>query len=306
VTEEKVEIVKRHAPEYGLNVTLRAIGLPKSTWYYWKNERRSIEERYSFLKEPLMNVLRDHPGYGYRRIEPELQERGVMVGERRVRRALRMWDLSLRRAATPAKPSVPRRVLHERGMNLIQGLQEVGPLAVFVTDFAELRYAGGRKRAYFMPILDHRTKWVAGWSVGQHRDTELAKAALTMTERELSEVGLDLEGRILHHDQDPVYTGYGWLYRVLVKAQARVSYSENGAKGNTVMESFFGRFKTENRSLLLDARNIWELRRTVGEQVDYYNRERRHSALGYLTPMDYLIQEEILPAPAVDLATLST
>jgi len=135
---------------------------------------------------------------------------------------------------------------------------------------------------------------------------KLREASLAMAERGLSEVGLELEGRILHHDQDPVYTGYGWLYRVLVKAKARVSYSENGAKGNAVMESFFGRFKTENESLFLDARNIWELRRTVGEQVDYHNCRRRHSALGYLTPMDYLIQEEILPAPVVDLAVLST
>jgi len=97
------------------------------------------------------------------------------------------------------------------------------------------------------------------------------EASLAMAERGLSEVGLEglsevgleLEGRILHHDQDPVYTGYGWLYRVLVKAKARVSYSENGAKGNAVMESFFGRFKTENESLFLDARNIWELSTTT-------------------------------------------
>ena len=91
-----------------------------------------------------------------------------------------------------------------------------------------------------------------------------------------------------------------------MQVKARVSYSENGAKRNTVMEAFFGRFKTENESLFCEARNIWELRRIVGQQVDYHNCKRRHSALGYRTPREVLRKERILPKPAVDLAVPST
>jgi len=72
------------------------------------------------------------------------------------------------------------------------------------------------------------------------------------------------------------------------------------------MEWFFGRFKTENQSLFHEAMNIWELRRVLAQQVDYYNRRRRHSTLGNTAPMSYVAQEGILPEPALGLAVPST
>jgi len=44
------------------------------------------------------------------------------------------------------------------------------------------------------------------------------------------EVGISLEGGFIHHDQDPVYTGYRWLQALLIDVRAKVSFSENGAK----------------------------------------------------------------------------
>jgi len=131
-----------------------------------------------------------------------------------------------------------------------------------------------------MPILDHKTKWVAGWAVSKCKNTSLALDALDVARENLNEVGIDLQGRFIHHDRDSVYTGYRWLQAVLIREQARISFSENGAKGNTFMESFNGHFKGEKGSLFYDAANIWELTRTIAMQVDYYNAQRRHSALG--------------------------
>jgi transposase InsO family protein len=71
------------------------------------------------------------------------------------------------------------------------------------------------------------------------------------------------------------------------------------------MESFFGRFKPENVSLFHEAANIWELGRMIAQQIDYYNRRRRHSTLGNTAPINYIIQKEILPQPALGLATSS-
>jgi putative transposase len=291
VTAEKVEIVENNAETYGLNVTLDAIGLPKSTWYYWKDHKVDYEEKYAYLREPLIEVLKENPAYGYRRIEPELKELGYSVGETGIRRVLGMWDLSLQRWAGKPKPSVPRKP---------------GPLQVFYTDFTAIWYADGRKKAYLMPLVDDATKWVIGWAVGYRPNTELALECLSMAQATLADVGLSLEGRIIHHDQDAVYTGYRWLRAVLINHRARISFSENGAKGNTTMESFNGRFKVENESLFHEAANIWELERVIAAQIEYHNCRRRHSTLGYQAPIDYIIQEAILSQPAVGLAIQCT
>jgi putative transposase len=157
-----------------------------------------------------------------------------------------------------------------------------------------------------MPILDHNTKWVAGWAVQRHKNTALALESLNMAHENLEEMGLRLEGRLLHQDQDSVYTGYRWLQAVLIRERAKLSFSENGAKGNTYMESFNARFKGENSSLFVDARNMWELRRAIALQIEYYNAHRRHSTLGYLAPQMYINQQVTLPEPALDLAPLSS
>jgi len=304
VTAEKVEIVEQNAQTYGLKVTLDAIGLPKSTWYYWKNQKVVYEEKYAHLRQPLIEVLKENPAYGYRRIEPDLKELGYPVGETVLRRVLGMWDLSLQRWAGKPKPSVPRRILvTERDeMNLVAGIEKPEPLQVFYTDFTAIWYAKRNKKAYLMALVDDATKWVVGWAVGLRPNTELALEALSTAATTLADVGLSLEGRIIHHDQDTVYTGYRWLRAVLITHRAWISFSENGAKGNTSMESFNGRFKGENKSLFHEAANIWELGRLIDDQMAYHNCRRRHSSLGYTAPIDYIIHERILPQSAVGLA----
>jgi putative transposase len=304
VTAEKVEIVEQNAQTYGLKVTLDAIGLPKSTWYYWKNQKVVYEEKYAHLRQPLIEVLKENPAYGYRRIEPDLKELGHPVGETVLRRVLGMWDLSLQRWAGKPKPSVPRRILVTESdeMNLVAGIEKPEPLQVFYTDFTAIWYAKRNKKAYLMALVDDATKWVVGWAVGLRPNTELALEALSTAATTLADVGLSLEGRIIHHDQDTVYTGYRWLRAVLITHRAWISFSENGAKGNTSMESFNGRFKGENKSLFHEAANIWELGRLIDDQMAYHNCRRRHSSLGYTAPIDYIIHERILPQSAVGLA----
>jgi len=255
VTAEKVEIVKRNAQTYGLNVVLDAIGLPKSTWYYWKDQKVDYEAKYAHLREPLLEVLRENPAYGYRKIRPDLHELGYRVGEWTVRRILKMWDLSLQRWAGKPKPSVPRTILAKegQGMNLVARMGEPLPLEVLYTNFTEIWYAKHSKKAHLMALVDNVTKWVIGWAVGPHPNTELALEALSMAAATLADAGLSLEGRIIHHDRDTVYTGYRWLRAVLITHRARISFSENGAKGNTSMESFNGHFKGESKSLFHDA-----------------------------------------------------
>ena len=114
-----------------------------------------------------------------------------------------------------------------------------------------------------------------------------------MRHRRLSPAYRDsLGGLIVHQDQDPVFTGYAWTGQLL-SAGVRLSYALRGPGDNPEMESFFDRFKVENRSLILDAESLGELTAVVRDRIRYYNRVRRYSSLGDRPPL--AIIQELLP-----------
>ena len=168
------------------------------------------------------------------------------------------------------------------------GRHEIAVLEVLYTDFTELAYAGGK--AWLMPIVDHASKVVLGWSLAERCDTDLARRAWRRARTRLRRYNKSLDGCIVHHDQDAIYTSHRWLDQLLLRDHVRVSYSLQGAKGNTEMESWNSRFKNENRSLLLEAGSLDELRTVVASRIRYHNRTRRHSVLGNQAPLVYLAQ----------------
>ena len=288
-TAAKVELVRSAQAEFGLAPALAAIGLPRATWYYRFGHPRPYEERHARLRGPLERIAVEHPEYGYRRTTTELRERlGAAINPKVVRRLHQCWGLPLMRRTHAPPPSGLRQVIVAAGdrANLLAELDDIGPLAALHTDFTELICAAGK--AQLMALVDHASKLVPGWALGAHADTALALRAWTAAKRWLRRHGWPVAGIIVHHDQDSVYTGYGWTGRLVLKDHVRLSYALDGCRDNTEMESFHSRFKTENRSLLLDATSFAELERVVGQRIDYYNRRRRHSALGNQAPLVYL------------------
>jgi putative transposase len=181
-----------------------------------------------------------------------------------------------------------RKLIEEVGdrVDLVRSLDRIGPFEVAYTDFTELGYGGGV--AHFIPILDHATKVVLGWAVDVRATTSVALGAWVKAKSMFRRLGIEVRGVIVHHDRDPVFTSYRWVDQLLRRDEARVSYALRGARDNPEMESFFGRFKTENSSLFLDAETVEELIQVVGRRIRYYNWERRHSTLGNQAPMRYV------------------
>ena len=285
----KVRLVEGVRRSFGLGPALAAVGLARSTWYYRQQESVPYAARYADLRAPLERIARTHPDYGYRRTTTELREaEGVVVNQKVVRRLHQLWELPLLRRTHAPRPSGVRQVIAQAGghANLVSALPEIGILEVLYTDFTELRYACGK--AWLMALLDHRSKVVAGWALGAQADTDLALAAWRRARRWLRRHDYPVAGLIVHHDRDSVYTGYGWTGQLLVRDGVRLSYALRGCRDNTEMESFHSRFKTENRSLFLDAPTLADLRRIVTQRIAYYNGRRRHSSLGNQSPLIYL------------------
>lgn len=297
-TSEKVALAESARDDYGLPAVLSVLELPRSSWYYHQKHVKAYTEKYAHLRDPLESIAQEHPAYGYRRTTEELRDvYRHKVNHKVVQRLHTEWGLPLLRSVKPPKPSGIRQVITAAGdrINLVARKNEIEPFEVAYTDFTELVYADGHRKAHLMPIVDHASKLVLGWALGERAVTGVALRAWEYARETLIEYGVDLRGFILHHDQDPVFTGYRWTARLLLKDRVRISYALSGARDNPEMEAFNSRFKTENRSLLLDAQTLEELQFVVRERMDYHNGMRRHSKIGYQAPEQYIESQWLRP-----------
>ena len=289
--EQKVGLVQAVKDAHGLNCALAAVELPKSTWYYHQNDKVDYEEKYGHLKPILEAIAREYPEYGLPRIMAELRDvHHCHVNHKVVERLLRLWDLRILRGTRRRKPSGVYQAILEAGKlaNLVAQMEEIDLFQVLYTDFTELLYAGGCRKAILMAIIGHTSKMAFGWAVGESANTTLALQAWNQARRALQELNVPCAGMIMHHDRDPVYTGYGWTSQLLLKDKLQLSYALRGAKDNPAMESFNGRFKTEAHSLFLEASSLSELTAVVDKRMRHYNTKRRHSSIGYLPPATYI------------------
>jgi transposase InsO family protein len=284
--------VDQHRDDRGLNRCLEAIGLPKSTYYYRKNRSNEPSEEEQKLMDHIREIIGEHPSYGYRRILPELEERtGQTVNHKRLRRLLNEHELGLARQVSKHSPSPAEEILGDAAgqLNLVADL-DPEPLEAFSTDFTELKYAGGSRKAYLMAVVDLESKYVPGWAVGPSGNRKLAMRCWEQVRERLTSLGEELDEKIIHHDLDSVYTSYRWLRAILLGDEMRISYSEKGAKGNPWIESLWGRTKAEVGSRITEASSLPALRVVFDERFRYYNQERRHSSIGQIPPREHLTQ----------------
>ena len=301
---QKVKLVASVVGEYSLSSALAAVELAKSTWYYHQRQKVDYGAKYVHLQPALEEIARQHPEYGYRRTTTELHETyQERVNHKVVQRLHQLWGLALLRTTRAPKPSGIRQVIVAAGtrVNVLAQMEDIEPLDALHTDFTELRFAGGTQKAYLMPIIGHVSKLAFGWAVGESANRTLALQAWRQAKETMQELSIEPAGMVMHQDQDPVYTSYAWTGRLLLRDHLQVSYSLDGARGNTEMEAFISRFKNENRSLLLDAPTIETLERVVNVRMRYYNEVRRHSALDNQPPRKWLecwlndVEKEQLP-----------
>ncbi len=298
--EEKLHLVQEHRNGHSLNICLRALSVSKGSWHYRMrngSKRAEREARDEDLKPKVVTIIGENPAYGYRRIRPDLEAVAQeAVNPKRLRRLLNQWDLALQRVISRPKPSVVRKLLNQaKGhLNLVTGL-DPSPLEVLSTDFTEIRFDQGRRKAHLIAMLDVGSEWVPGWALGPSANATLALECWERVKGTYARFGRDMAGVVVHQDQDPVFTGYDWLRALVLDAGVRISYSERGARDNPWIESFWSRFKGENASLVIEAQDLRDLRGLIDRQMQYYNHRRRHSTLNNRPPLEYLKSEGIGP-----------
>jgi putative transposase len=282
-----------------LPIVLSALEIPRATWYYYRKQKveadRKREEEERRLKRAIEEILLEHPEYGYRRVTEELHRKGIPVNHKRVHRLLQDFHLSLKRTARRPKPNPLLQIVLLAGDKadlraLLLKQREPEPFELLYTDFTLLPYRGGK--AWFVPILDHRTRTVVAFGLGPSPSAELALGAWAEAKAFLQAQMGRLPKALVHHDQGGPFLSHDWVGTLLLRDGQRLSYSLMGAKGNPVVESFFARFKGEGRDQFLEAKSLGELKGVVEERLRYYHESRLHSGLGYRTPKE--VMEEAL------------
>ncbi len=228
--------------------------------------------------------------YGARRIAAELQAEGAAAGRRAVRSQMRRLGL----AAVGPKRFVPRttdsRHAAAASPNLLLDEKNAPrkPGEVIVGDITYLPLASG-KWGYLASWQDKFSKRVVGWAVEARMTDELVLKALG---RAVASGHLKA-GAIIHTDRGSQYVSNDFR-ALLAESGCRQSMSRRAnCYDNAQAESFFSRYKAE----LLEDGLFADVGQARGETFSYiegyYNRARRHSALGYKTPEEFERQWEL-------------
>ena len=278
----------------------RQLDVARSGFYAWRQRQEAPGKRAAEnarLTAEIKAVFREHRGfYGSPRIHQELRAAGHPIGRHRVARLMRRAQLTAR----TRKPFRPCSKGSGRAAGVVENLlqqdfQPPAPNRCWAGDITYIRTnAGWRYLAIWIDLFSRR---VVGWKLDHRMDASLVIEAL---HRALGHSQVEPEQLILHTDQGSQYRATD--YRdLLSKHEISCSMSAKGCCwDNAVVESFFSTLKLEldldeNREVLISPQ---QLQRDLAFWIEgYYNRERRHSTIGYISPIDY--EQRFIAAPTL-------
>jgi transposase InsO family protein len=254
----------------------------RSGFYAWLGRAPSARElRDRMLERRVVEHFEESNGvYGSPRIHALLRRRGERVGRKRVARLMRGLHLKARANRIYWKRSGGAVTCRLGIGNQARERTVTGPDQVWRGDITYLRSAG--RWRYLAVVIDQYSRRLLGYQLGMERTSDLTVAALrrAVTRRKPA------PGLVFHSDRGSEYGGY--LYRDRL-ARSGIVQSMNRPKtmtDNAHVESFFHSLKTE----AIHGRqfgSVADVDEAVRRYIERYNRTRVHSALGYLSPVDY-------------------
>ena len=284
--------IQAHARIWRIVTMCRVLEVSKAGYYAWvKRPLCKRVETDRVLTARIQEIQRQvKQRYGSPRVRMELRALGFPCGKHRVARLMREAGVNATRrrsyrVTTQASPTNPvvANVL-DRRFDLTE------QPTVNQTWAADITYLATREGwLYLAIVLDLASRRVIGWALRTRLEQELALAALDMAlERRRPRGGLH------HSDRGSQYTSALYQHRLSAAGFAASMSRVGNCWDNAVVESFFA---TLTKELLGD--EVFESRsaasRAVFEFIEiWYNRQRRHSTLGYRTPVEF--EEEMLKA----------
>ena len=285
-------VITRHRDEFEVRLMCRVLEVSPSGYY--ASLKRPLSW-HALIDEVLMarvRIIHAESGetYGAPRVHLELQAEGLPASPKRVARLMREDGLVARPRKAPRVRTTDSNHADPIAPNRLARQFDVNGVAINRVWVADITYIPTREGMLYLAIvLDLGSRRCVGWAMRVTLEEELTLRALQMAR----EARRPAPGLIPHSDRGSHYTSKA--YRAACRAHGMVaSMSRKGdCWDNAVAESFFSTLEFE---LLMQ--NDWhtkdEARRAIFRYIEvWYNRKRRHSTLGYLSPADYERQLQV-------------
>ncbi len=280
----KFGFIAKHRGIWPVRWMCEALGVSRAGFYAWltrgRSERsRSDEELGAKVRASFVASDRS---YGARRVWHDLIADGLACGLHRIERLMRLQGLRARPRRRRLPPDLGERQAGAVAPNVLdRAFQAAAPNRKWIADFTYIWTAEGW--LYVAVVLDLFSRRIVGWSMSASMTAQLVTDALIMALWRRGQ-----PAALLHHsDQGSQYTSEQFQ-RLLADNGVTCSMSRSGnVWDNAAMESWFSSLKTE-RTARRRYRTRDEAKADVFDYIErFYNPKRRHSTLGYLSPMEF-------------------
>ena len=269
---EKRSLISALQQEHSVRDICGILGVNRGSFYYHPQEDPSE----AVLRAEIEKLAGRYPRYGYRRITQLLQRQGYTVGTRRVARLMKANNLlvSIKRACQTTRSLQGDKPWD----NLLDNLQVSRQDQVWVADITYVRLKG--RFIYLCLLMDVFTRLIRAWHISQHLTQSL-------TLKPLKEALRHSVPEIHHSDQGVQYLSKVYV-TTLEEHGVEISVAHRGCPWENGYAERLIRTLKEEEVDINDYQSITEARDRIGHFItQVYHQKRPHSALGYLTPMEF-------------------
>ena len=279
----KYAFIQEHRADHAVTTLCRVLEVSSSGFYGWHDrpESNRAKENRQLVSKIMLCHKASKEIYGSPRIHRDLLDMGEEVSVNRVTRLMSQHGIQSKMAKKFVITTDSKNTM-QPAPDLLQRDFEIDmPDKAWVSDTTFIPTRQGW--LYLAVIIELYSRQVLGWAMGDRNNSQLVQDALTMALWRRGKV----DSVVVHSDQGSTYAS-GDYQRLLQENNLLCSMSRKGeCLDNAVAESFFGTLKTE----LVDHedyRSKSEAKKSLFEYIEvFYNRRRRHSYLGYISPVEY-------------------
>lgn len=281
----RYQFMKDNATFFNICILSRVLNVSRSGYYEWLNRKPSTRKQENAkLKEAIKTThIKNRGVYGYRRIHADIREQKYTCSLNRIHRLMKEEGIKVKTRRKFKATTDSNHTLPINPNVLERDFTAKAPNTRWVTDITYISTQEGW--LYLAVVLDLFSRKIVGWAMGNRMTTELIKNALIMALKQRKTGARYC--LIVHSDRGSQYSSF--QYQMLLQKYGLTASMGRKANcwDNAVAESFFRTLKTE---LIYHEQYTTRAKASASifEYIEvFYNRQRRHSTIGYVCPEEY-------------------